>query len=48
MMEKTTGIFAQAVVDIRDSLNNIGEMVTAIEDKNLGLIDDITGILEWG
>lgn len=48
MMEKTTETFAQAVVDVRDSLNNIGEMATAIEDKNPGLIDDITDILEWG
>ena len=46
MMEKTTETFAQAVVDVRDSLNNIGEMATAIEDKNPGLIDDITDILE--
>ena len=48
MMEKTTETFAQALVDERDSLNNIGEMATAIEDKNPGLIDDITDILEWG
>ena len=48
MMEKTTETFAQALVDERDSLNNIGEMAPAIEDKNPGLIDDITDILEWG
>ena len=48
MMEKTTETFAKAVVDVKDSLNNIGEMATAIEDKNPGLIDDISDILEWG
>lgn len=48
MMEKTTETFAKAVVDVKNSLNNIGEMATAIEDKNPGLIDDISDILEWG
>ena len=48
MMEKTTEIFARSVDDVKDSLNNIGEMVPAIEEKNPGLIDDITDILEWG
>lgn len=48
MMEKTTETFAKAVVDVKDSLNSIGEMAPAIEEKNPGLIDDITDILEWG
>lgn len=48
MMEKTTEIFAKAVGDIQDSLNNIGEMSSAIEEENPGLIDDISDILEWG
>lgn len=48
MMEKTTETFAKAVVDVKDSLSNIGEMSSAIEEKNPGLIDDISNILEWG
>jgi len=48
MMEKTTETFAQAVEDVKDSLNNIGEMVPEIEKKNPGLIGDITDILNWG
>lgn len=48
MIEKTTEAFVKAVIDVKDSLNNIGEMATAIEDKNPGLIDDILDILEWG
>lgn len=47
-MEKTTRMFAKTVIDIKDSLNNIGEMVPAIKDKNPGLIDDMSEILEWG
>ena len=48
MMEKTTEKFVKAVVDIKDSLNNIGEISSAIEKKNPGLIDDISDVLEWG
>lgn len=48
MMEKTTEIFAKAVVDVKDSLNNIGEMTFAIEEKNPGLLEEISDILEWG
>lgn len=48
MMEKTTERFVKAVVDIKDSLNNIGEISSAIEKKNPGLIDDISDVLEWG
>lgn len=48
MMEKTTETFAKAVVAVKDSLNNIGEMSSAIEDKNPGLLDDVSDILEWG
>ena len=47
-MEKTTRMFAKTVIDIKDFLNNIGEMVPAIKDKNPGLIDDMSEILEWG
>lgn len=47
MIKKTTETFAKAVVDVKDSLNNIGEMSSAIEEKNPGLIDDISDILEW-
>ena len=38
MMEKTTEIFARSVDDVKDSLNNIGEMVPAIEEKNRDLL----------
>ena len=48
MMEKTTERFAKAVVDIKNSLNNIGEISSAIEKKNPGLIDDISDVLKWG
>lgn len=48
MMEKTTETFVRAVGDVKDSLNNIGEMSPAINEKNSGLIDDITDILNWG
>lgn len=48
MMEKTTETFAKAVEDVKDSLNNIGEMAPAIEEKNPGLVDEITDILNWG
>ena len=48
MMEKTTEKFAKVVVDVKNSLSNIVEMSSAIEEKNSGLIDDISNILEWG
>lgn len=48
MIEKTTETFSQAVEAVKGSLNSIGEMAPAIEEKNPGLVDDITNILNWG
>lgn len=48
MMEKTTETFARAVKDVKGSLNSIGEMASAIEEKNPSLIVDIIDILNWG
>lgn len=48
MIEETTKTFAEAVDDIKCSLNNVGEMVPDIERKNPGLIKDISDILKWG
>ena len=46
-MEKTTETFAQSVEDVKNSLNNIGDVVPEIEEKNPGLVDDIIDIINW-
>lgn len=48
MIESTTEAFACTVCDIKDSLNNIGEISSAIEEKNPGLISDMLDELNWG
>ena len=48
MMETTTETFARTVSDVKDSLNNIGEMSATIEEKNPGLLSDIIEELNWG
>lgn len=48
MMERTTNVFTQNVVDIRGAMHNIGGGVSAIEEKNPGLIDELDDILKWG
>lgn len=47
-MEVSAVAFAKAAADTRASLNRIGEMSSAIQEKNPGLSDDILDILEWG
>lgn len=48
LIEKTTQTFVDSLENVKGSLNNIGEMVPKIEEKNPGLVDDITDILNWG
>lgn len=45
--KKSAQIFADALERDRQSLNKIGNMVPAIEEKNPGLIDKITQLLEF-
>lgn len=47
MVKKSSKEFADSIEEARQSLNNIGEMVPAIEEKNPGLVDDIKDILDW-
>ena len=47
IMEKTTKEFSKNVTDIKNSLNNIGEISIEIAEKNPGLIEDISDIIEW-
>ena len=47
-MEHTAEVFFKAVNDINTSLNNIGEVSKNIEEKNPGLINDLSEIIEWG
>lgn len=46
--EKSTVYFIESWNDISESLDNIGNNVAAIEEKNPGLVDDIKDILQWG
>ena len=48
VMEHTAEVFFNAVNDINTSLNNIGEVSKNIEEKNPGLINDLSEIIEWG
>lgn len=48
VMEQTVEEFSKAVSDISASLNNIGEVSKNIEEKNPGLINDLSEIIEWG
>lgn len=48
VMEHTAEVFLNAVNDINTSLNNIGEVSKNIEEKNPGLINDLSEIIEWG
>ena len=48
VMEQTVEEFSKAVNDISASLNNIGEVSKNIEEKNPGLINDLSEIIEWG
>ena len=48
VMEHTAEVFFKAVNDINTSLNNIGEVSKNIEEKNPGLINDLSEIIEWG
>lgn len=48
VMEQTVEEFSKAVNDINASLNNIGEVSKNIEEKNPGLINDLSEIIEWG
>lgn len=48
VMEHTAEVFLNAVNDINTSLNNIGEVSKSIEEKNPGLINDLSEIIEWG
>lgn len=47
-MRDATETFVNAFEETKASLKNIGEMAPAIEEKNPGLIADITDILNWG
>ncbi len=48
LAEQAGHFFAESYIDIRSSLNNIGEIAPAIKSKNPGLIEDINDILKWG
>lgn len=48
LMEKTTELLVSSISENKKSLNNIGEMVPKLEERNPGLIDDINDILAWG
>lgn len=48
VMEHTAEVFLNAVNDINTSLNNIGEVSKNIGEKNPGLINDLSEIIEWG
>lgn len=47
-MEETTNTFANAVADIKSSMNNIGHAVPKVEEKNPGLLSEMDDILKWG
>jgi hypothetical protein len=46
--ENSMVYFVQSYSDIVKSIENIGDNVSKIEEKNPGLIDDIKDTLEWG
>ena len=48
LMEQTTVMLLNAVVDIRASLNHIDEILPKAEEKNPGLKAELADILKWG
>lgn len=46
-IDATTEVFVESMQEMDDNLEKIGSYVPKIEEKNKGLLDDITDILEW-
>lgn len=47
LMEETAKTYAKAYSDMKSDLKKIGTYITCIEEKNVGLLEEVNDILKW-
>lgn len=47
LMEETAKTYAKAYSDMKSDLKKIGTYITSIEEKNVGLLEEMNDILKW-